>query len=467
MTTRRHAQLSLAVVLWGVAIKSLDELLDPELRRIDKLLDDPALLDEVYRAQAHRRPHSATRGRRGTPAEVVLRMLVLRHLRSWTFARLEWEVTGSIAYRHFCRVDANKVPDEKTMIRQEALLGPDALARVFQRVTAVAVEEKVTTGRKLRIDTTVVEAPVHYPTDSSLLTDVVRVVRRGLVRLVAAGARLPFALRRVGRAVTRRARAIGEALRLRGDRAREALKKPYRGLLRITGRLVRQAVTAVRSAAQQLATLPSTARRGVERTLCQLRRIIPLGREVIRQTRLRLFRGVTDSATKIISVFQPWAQILRRGKLHKPTEFGALVKVQEADGGIITDIGVVAGKADAPLLVPAVEKHIEVFGRPPRLVATDRGFFSTEGEQRLVGLGVKRAVVPKPGYHSAERQVLENQRWFRRGRAWRAGGEACISRLKRRFGMARSRTRGPNGAQLTALWAGIALNLAVIAAQRP
>jgi IS5 family transposase len=188
----------------------------------------------------------------------------------------------------------------------------------------------------------------------------------------------------------------------------------------------------------------------------------PRARRVVQQTRARIVRGVTNFKTKLISIFEPHAQILRRGKLHRPTEFGQMVKVQEADGGIVTDICVVPEKNDAPLLVPSVERHIEIFERPPHLVATDRGFYSGEGERRIAELGVKRRVIPKPGHKSKTRVTHERQRWFRRGRAWRAGGEARISRLKHRFGMTRSRYKGEQGTDRTVLWAAIANNLVAI-----
>lgn len=464
MTERHHAQLSLAaIVLYGIAIKSPEELMDPELRRVDGILADAELVDIVFAAMQRRWPQSAKRGRKGTPAEVALRMLVLRKLRDWTFERLEWEVTGNIAYRRFCRIDGQKVPDAKTVIRLEQLLSGDVLDLIFRRIADLSVERKVTRGRKMRVDTTVVEAPIHYPTDSSLCEDIVRVIQRNFARVVAAGVKLPFHFRRVGRAVSRRAREIGEALRRRGDAARAALKKPYRGLLRTTSRLLRQAERAVTSLDRGIRRMTNARRRTAARVRASLARFIPLGKQVVRQTRARVFRGITDSPGKLISVFVPDAQILRRGKLHRPTEFGMLTKVQEADGGIITDIRLVPEKADAPLLVPSVETHIEIFGKAPTLVATDRGFHSTAGEQRIQELGVKRAVIPKPGYRSKDRKLLEKQRWFRRGRAWRAGGEARISRLKRRFGMARSRNRAANGMQRTVVWAGIANNLAVMA----
>jgi IS5 family transposase len=155
-------------------------------------------------------------------------------------------------------------------------------------------------------------------------------------------------------------------------------------------------------------------------------------------------------------------QILRRGKLHRPTEFGQMVQVQEAEGGIVTNVDVVPGKDDKGLLVPAVEHHINVFGRPPQIAATDRGFHSGKGERRIRELGVKRPVIPKPGHKSDKRVAHERQRWFRRGRAWRAGGEARISRLKHQFGMARSRYKGEQGTKRTVLWAAIANNLVAI-----
>jgi IS5 family transposase len=314
----------------------------------------------------------------------------------------------------------------------------------------------------MRVDTTVVEAPIHHPTDSDLCADVVRVVGRELKRLEEAGAKLPFRRADVRRSVGRRLREIAQGLRRRGDAAKRAVKRPYRRLLRVTGRLVRQAELATRTLRRRLPRMTSDRRRQVERSIAKLERVLPQARQVLRQTRARILRGVTDSDGKIVSIFEPYARIMRRGKLHRSTEFGALVKVQEAEGGIVTDIGVVAGTHDSGLLVCSVERHIELFGRAPYLAATDRGFFSNDGERRIVELGVKRPVIPHSGHRSRQRIAHERQRWFRRGRAWRAGGEARISRLKHHFGMARSRYRGMAGMQRTVYWAAIANNLIAI-----
>ena len=190
----------------------------------------------------------------------------------------------------------------------------------------------------------------------------------------------------------------------------------------------------------------------------------------MRQTRARVLGAETRTPGKIVSIFEPWAQIIRKGKLHRPTEFGVVVKVQEAEGGIVTDISVDDARADALLLVPAVEEHQRLFGRVPRTVATDRGFFSGRGERRLIDMGVKYPVLPRPGHRTTERVKYERQRWFKRARAWRAGGEARISRLKNTFGMHRSPYRGRAGIDRCIGWAAIANNLVAIGrfcAERP
>ena len=144
--------------------------------------------------------------------------------------------------------------------------------------------------------------------------------------------------------------------------------------------------------------------------------MIELGERVDAQTKQRIYRRNAKSAEKIVSVFEPQTRILRRGKAHKPTEFGQMVKVQEAEGGVVTDIDVVL-ETDHALLVPSVERHKKVFGRVPRVVATDRGFFSLENVRIATEMGVKCAAIPRPGYRSPAWLAREHTRPFRRARA--------------------------------------------------
>jgi transposase, IS5 family len=221
-------------VVLVTALGKPEDLMDPILRFVDALLDDEELVDQVHQVLRGRCSQSARRGRYGTPAE--------------------WEVRGNVAYRHFCRIHAGKVPDSTTMVRHGQLLH-DALRPMFDRIVQQAHEHQVTSGRRMRIDTTVVEAPIRYPTDSGLCEDSIRVLRRTMSRLAAAGVKFNFKLRHVGRSVSRRMREIGQALRLRGDAAKEAIKKPYRRILRITARLVRQAEAAIEQTAAQMSKL--------------------------------------------------------------------------------------------------------------------------------------------------------------------------------------------------------------------
>ena len=176
MVRRQHAQRS----VFEMILPDADQMWDPELRRIDEVLEDEALIDTMQEALSRRWPKSHLRGRPGTPAAVVLRLLVLKHLYDWSFAECVREVRGSLIYRAFCRIDCERVPDDKTLVRLAQALGPEVWKQVLGRLVEVAQQRKVVRGRKLRVDTTVVETNIHHPTDSSLLQDGVRVITRTL-----------------------------------------------------------------------------------------------------------------------------------------------------------------------------------------------------------------------------------------------------------------------------------------------
>ena len=200
MVRRRQRERSLFEVLLPDGHKLWPEW----LRRIDTLLEDEAVIEAVAEALEARWPQSRRRGRPGTPAEVVLRMLVLKHLFDWSYDDLEREVRPNLVYRAFTRIDAGEVPDAKTILKIAHVLGPDAVAQLHRRVVDVARRAGVTHGRRFRIDTTVVETNVHYPTDSSLLQDGVRVLTRTMQRASTALGDQPGRIRNRLRSVMRR-----------------------------------------------------------------------------------------------------------------------------------------------------------------------------------------------------------------------------------------------------------------------
>src|SRR5712671_7064333 len=171
----RHQQPS----LWaGILKEELDSLWEPWMREADRVLEDEQLLDTVYEAQGERHPQSRVRGREQTPSEVVVRLLLLKHVRNWSYETLEREVRANLVYRSFCRIGTEKVPDAKTLVRLGQVIGPETIAELHGRIVALAQKQGVIRGRKMRVDTTVVESNIHYPTDSGLLNDGTRVLTR-------------------------------------------------------------------------------------------------------------------------------------------------------------------------------------------------------------------------------------------------------------------------------------------------
>ena len=175
----------------GLIAAEVADLHEVWMRQADRVLDDPQIVAPVYEALAQRRPNSRSRGRPGSPAEVVLRLLVLKHVRNWSYEVLEREVRANLVYRDFTRVGGGKVPDAKTMGRWGMALGPAPIGQIHDRIVGIAQAERVVQGRRMRIDTTVVETNIHYPTDSSLLGDGVRVPTRTLAKPSALRARSP------------------------------------------------------------------------------------------------------------------------------------------------------------------------------------------------------------------------------------------------------------------------------------
>jgi IS5 family transposase len=445
MVRRAYRQRSLVEVL----LPDADKLWDATLRHIDTLLDDEVLVDCVAEALAHRHPQSRRRGRLGTPATVVLRILVLKHLSDWSFDECEREVRGSLVYRAFCRIDGERVPDAKTLIRLAHVLDEPVLKDVLARLVALGRERRVVRGRRLRVDTTVVETNIHYPTDATLLADSVRVLTRSLRQM---GERVRDRTRSVARRVfeiAQRSRTAGHrrAPEVRA-RSQAKMKILYQGLLRITRTVVRQAERVV-----------ARARRASHAG--QLSTIVDLARRVLAQTRARVLRGDTHYPDKVVSLFEPHTDIIRKGKLTKPTEFGRLVKIQEAEAQFITDYAVCARRqAERTLWEPGLDRHIELFDGPPQLAVADGGFASAANERAAHERGVRHVVLPRQPRDTRSRRA-------RLALRWRTGSEGRISALKRRHGLRRCRYRGESGMQR---WVGlgvIANNLLVLGRAGP
>jgi IS5 family transposase len=439
--------------------RSLFEVLLPDghklwpdwLRKIDTLLEAEAVIEVVAQALEARWPQSRRRGRPGTPAEVVIRMLILKHLFDWSYDDLEHEVRANLVYRAFTRIDADDVPDAKTILKIARGLGPDVIEQLHRQVVEVAKRAGVTHGRRFRIDTTVVETNVHYPTDSSLLRDGVRALTRTMHRASAALGDRRGRVRDRRRSIGRRVLIIGR--QARSPETRDALVRSYRQLMATTRAVVRDATTMVRRISQRVRTSSPSVTTTLIQARQRLQQMQPLVTRILAQTRARLLGGDIHVHDKVLSVFEPHTEAIRKGKIAKPTEFGKLVTIQEAEHQIITAYEVhVTRPADITLWTPALDRHIEIFGRAPDVAAADRGFSSAKNEDAALARGVRRVILPRPGRKTPARRAHERQRWFRRGQRWRVGCEGRISVLKRRHGLRRCRYHGADG---TARWVGL------------
>lgn len=448
MSTQRKARAQRT--LWeGVVDLDVRSLWEPWMIQADRLLDDEDLIDVVFEAQGHRHAHSATRGRTQTPAETVLRLLLLKHVRNWSFDTLEREVTLNLAYRDFARIGLNKVPDAKTLARIAQALGGEVIGQLHQRLVALAQEHGVVKGRKMRADTTVVETNIHYPTDSSLLGDGARVLTRTMKKIEAqASGKLKRRVRDRTRSVNKKVIAIATASRYRGEAGEQKRSKEYRGLLRLT----RQILNDTKRVIEETERRRKPGLRALRESLATVAGRV---RQVMKQAKARIFDGITQLPGKIVSLFEPHSEIIRKGKASKPTEFGKLVQLAEAENQIVTHYDVFDQRpSDRELLTGAVAEQCRRLRRVPQLVTADAGYYAQSHEQALADMGVKRVAVPNRNTRSVERKAMEKSRWFKKAQAWRTGCEGRISVLKRRHGLRRCLYRGIEGMKR---WVGLGI----------
>ena len=439
MTRRKQAQRT----LWeGVVEEDVRALYEPWMIEADRLLEDESLIDGVFAAQGERHEHSATKGRSQTPAEMVLRLLLLKHVRNWSFDTLEREVRANLVYRDFTRIGMGKVPDAKTLARIAQALGGEVIAELHRRLVEIAQEEGVIQGRKLRVDTTVVETNIHYPTDSSLLGDGARVLTRTMKKIETRAGQMKRKVRNRMRSISKRVVAIAAASRHKGPEGEAKRKKQYRELLRYSRQILNDAKRVI-AEVEEMSTRKKKRLVGLVEHLTEMADRV---RRVVKQAKARVFDGITQLPGKIVSLFEPHSEIIRKGKANKPTEFGKLVQVQEAEQQIITHYDVFDQRpSDHDLLLGAVEAHERVLGRVPRLATADAGYYSQAQEQAVEQKGVKWVAVPNRNTKSAERKKKEHSRWFKQAQRWRTGCEGRISVLKRRHGLSRCRYRGAEG----------------------
>ena len=308
----------------------------------------------------------------------------------------------------------------------------------------------------MRADTTVIPANAACPTDSGLAAKAVGKLVRTVRRVQAAGGATGTTFVDSRRAAARRVREIVSKLRTRGKLSREESTQVIR---RVTGeiadlaaRTAAQAAAVVRNGHRAVAKALSGRMRGrLRRALAELAVTIERTASIVAQTRSRLAGQLPDSATRLVSLHDPDARPIRKGRIGRPVEFGCKAQVADNDG-VILDYSVEYGAApDGPQLAPAIQRVSCRAGRVPRAVTADRGYGLPAVERDLQALGVTTIVIPRQAKTSAAGKATERKRGFRRLVKWRTGSEGRISYLKRGYGWDRTRLDGRRGA---AIWCG-------------
>ena len=387
------------------------------------------------------------------PIDTLLRLLYLKHRYRLGDESLCREVADSISWRRFCRIALDRpVPHPTTLVKLVRRAGPEVIEERNAALLHKLAAGKLLRARKLRVDTTVVEADIDYPTDADLLEHAVRKLG-GLVRRVKArGAASRTRFRDRGRAAGRRMRQLARTLRRRSGVAMGEVDRLTGEVAAIARHTLRQVRVVARNARRARTRRPGDGRLG--RLVGELEETIAATQRLLAQTDQRL-GGNRVIPDRLVSLSDPDARPIRKGKPGHPTQFGYTLLVVEDERGFIADHQLQRGNPpDAPQLVPAIQRVIATTGRPPGTVVGDRGFGTAANDQAVEALGVKRVGLQRNGTPGKARLAVERTRRFRRLGNWRVGIEARISHLKRGFGLRRTRLRRLPGART---WVGLGI----------
>ena len=453
--------------LWESLLPELVRRLPEELARVDVVLDDPAFFAPFA-------PLFDPRiGRPSTPMEMYLRLMFLKFRYRLGYESLCREVADSIVWRRFCRIPLDGVvPHPTTLMKLTTRCGVTAVDGLNEALLAKAAATKLLRTTRVRADTTVIPANVCYPTDSGLLAKAIRRIATTGRRIQAAGGATRTTIRDRSRSAWKRAHEIGSKLRLRTAAGTD---EAHAAVRRVTGELSNLADRAARDAERLLANAKTALRRArakaqhlkelgqrdavagrrrgrLARAVNDLTDLLAATRQIARQTRQRVAGKTPDGSTRRVSLHDPDARPIAKGRLGKPVEFGHKAQLVDNEDGIVLDHDVQRGNpADAPRLAPAIDRVSTRTGRPPRTVTADRGYGEKNVEDTLHEIGVRDVVIPRKGKPTKTRQAVEHRRSFRRTIKWRTGCEGRISTLKRNYGWDRSRIDSTEGARI---WAG-------------
>jgi transposase, IS5 family len=447
----RSTQPQISFADWELLQQGI--VLEPVLQSISDFLDDHQEMVEAVRRDLERGLKKPGTGRSGlTPAQ-ALRSLILMRVKNWDYRELRERIADGYTLRQFTQFYCRPVPKHDAFNRVFNRLTSETLKAVNELVVKAAVDLGLEDGQALRVDTTVVQTDIHHPTDSTLLWDVVRVITR-LVGCLAKAAQQRF---RVFHNHTRAARRrMQEIQRMTPKERQERQTKKYRQLIGFSEEVVKSARKVLeRTRKAHSSNLLTELRIGELRK--EIDQYCKLGDRVIDQAHRRVLEGEqVPNEEKIFSIFEVHTDLIKRGKVQTPVEFGHKVFLAESAQGLITQYEVLEGNPpDEQHVEASLERHKENFGCAPKLYSADRGFYSEQNEKSSKREGVRVVCLPqRGGKKTARRTAYEKSPAFKKGQRFRAGIEGTISVLFRGRGMKRCLAEGRERFEL---WVGAAV----------
>ena len=405
--------------------------LDEELKKVDELLSQGQLLkpfEEVF---------DQSMGRPGTPAGIYLRMMYLKFRWGLSYEEVEREVKERLPWRYFCHLSLmDTVPDATTLIKLNQRFGEERVAGLNKQLVGQLVKHRAIKPRRIRIDSTTLEAHIAYPTDIGILHQAVSTLTR--------------TARSLGQKMVSHVRATKKALARWGasSKAKPKQRKAQgKKILKKVARLATDTLAHSRQALEQLSTtVPTQLKQKFSET-------IELAEKLVEQTQNKV--AGKPIAQRMVSFFDPEARAIVKGKLDKPVEFGRTLQLVQDDSGVIVHYEIHRGNPnDKTQLVTLVRQTKKILKQVPRELATDRGYYSADNVNKLSRMGIRRVGIPKIGRLSRTEKRHQHATWFRELQRFRCGIEAGISLLKRRFCLRRVLAKG---SPATAVWTGLAI----------
>jgi IS5 family transposase len=423
--------------------KSQSSLLEPylevehaqELETISSVLDDlPHLNDLILRDLGNRGDKTRSDvGCGGMSAEQVLRSALIKQMNQFSYRELAFHLADSRSYRTFCRIGVmDKTPSKSALAGNIKALRAETLEKINGELVVQALEANIEKGNKIRVDCTVVESDIHYPTDSELLYDCVRVLTRFMLRSrKLMGEEVVFSNR------TRRARR--RRLAVRNARNKQQRRTAYRDLLKVTEETQRSAAR-VKRILNESTDLDAVRRATAESISADIERFSELTDRVMDQTRRRVMEGQSVAAEdKIVSIFEEHTDIIRKD--NRETHYGHKICLTGGTSSMILDCVVLEGNpADATLSETMIDRQIALYEQPPKQVAFDGAFASKSNLDVIKNKGVEDVAFAK-GRGLQVKDMVKSSWVYQRLRRFRSGIEGVISFLKRVFGLDRCNWR--------------------------